>query len=255
MIRLGQCTANPNHWYSGHAPECPWCKVLDDQGVDHFPGPGGFQGNISNCVYREPVLTDVMAQPATGQVHIKHFPDWKIAAILIIAVAAVIGVVILSLPALHTQTVVSSPMVQTVAPPRTEFTVVPTQLGNDAKVTLPYHESIALAYGLKTRSFTSTQAPITIVFDTIPEKITDVKVIFRSESDMQGTEKEITRNDENAYVVITVRDGETGRIIAEDGFGKQYSSETHKEIKILKSGSYQLEISGARASVSLSITS
>ena len=35
---------------------------------------------------------------------------------------------------------------------------------------------------------------------------------------------------------------------------RPYFSELHKEMKILKSGSYQLEISGVHASVDLSIT-
>jgi hypothetical protein len=206
-------------------------------------------------VYRGPVPADAIDQPAAVEDHIKHFPDWKIAAILIIAVAIVIGFLIVSTLPVHTQTGDSPAPLPAANSPAARITVVPTPLGTNARVTLPHHESIELAYDSKFRSFSSPDAPITIAFDTIPEKITDKKTIFRSESDMQGTEIEITRNNENAYIVMTVWEDGTGRIIAEDGFGKQYSSEPHKEIKILKSGSYQLEISGARASVKLSITS
>jgi hypothetical protein len=39
MIRLEQCRTNPNHWYSGHAGECPWCRIASDTGRDSFPGP------------------------------------------------------------------------------------------------------------------------------------------------------------------------------------------------------------------------
>ena len=39
MIRLTKCNKNPNHWYSGHTTECPWCRVANDTGRDAFPHP------------------------------------------------------------------------------------------------------------------------------------------------------------------------------------------------------------------------
>jgi serine/threonine protein kinase len=36
-----QCKNNPNHWYSGHLQECPWCKMIKDGRLkkDLFPPP------------------------------------------------------------------------------------------------------------------------------------------------------------------------------------------------------------------------
>jgi hypothetical protein len=39
MIRLTKCSKNPNHWYSGHTTECPWCRITYDTGRDSFPPP------------------------------------------------------------------------------------------------------------------------------------------------------------------------------------------------------------------------
>jgi len=39
MIRLTQCSKNPNHWYLGHTTECPWCRVGYNTGRDSFPHP------------------------------------------------------------------------------------------------------------------------------------------------------------------------------------------------------------------------
>jgi len=38
MIRLKQCIRNRNHWYSDHAGECPWCRILRENRTDFFPG-------------------------------------------------------------------------------------------------------------------------------------------------------------------------------------------------------------------------
>jgi hypothetical protein len=39
MIRLKQCSINPHHWYSGHIPDCPWCRAVQENKSDPFPGP------------------------------------------------------------------------------------------------------------------------------------------------------------------------------------------------------------------------
>lgn len=35
--RLKRCDSNPNHWYSGHLKECPWCGFARNGGIELFP--------------------------------------------------------------------------------------------------------------------------------------------------------------------------------------------------------------------------
>jgi hypothetical protein len=42
MISLRRCKNNPNHWYSGHISECPWCHRARETGHDLFPPPDNY---------------------------------------------------------------------------------------------------------------------------------------------------------------------------------------------------------------------
>ena len=140
----------------------------------------------------------------------------------------------------------------------TEETTIPTPppiLEKNATVSLPFRETIPLISGTSIiRSFQSDKAPVRISFSTEPKMITDKKVIFSGPSDNTGTEKEVTRADENAYSKIIVRDLTDGRAVAERGYGKEYSSETLQVITLMKEGHYELEISGSRAGVTVTIS-
>jgi len=139
-----------------------------------------------------------------------------------------------------------------------EETTIPTPpptLERVAAVSIPFRETISLISGTSIiRSFQADKAPVRISFSTEPKMITDKKVIFSGPSDNTGTEKEVTRADENAYSKIVVRDLTDGRVVAERGYGKEYSSETLQVITLMKEGHYELEISGSRAGVTVAIS-
>jgi hypothetical protein len=56
MIRLEQCRTNPNHWYSGHTGECPWCRIAGDTGKDAFPYPGTQSGSQALPLHSQPSI-------------------------------------------------------------------------------------------------------------------------------------------------------------------------------------------------------
>jgi hypothetical protein len=58
-----------------------------------------------------------------------------------------------------------------------------------------------------------------------------------------------TNNPHFSFVGITVRDPQTGEVIAEDGFGRKYSSEPYKRMIILGSGQFHVTIHGMRTAV------
>jgi len=60
-----------------------------------------------------------------------------------------------------------------------------------------------------------------------------------------------TTNPYDAQVLITVRDNATGRVIAEDGYNGEYSSEEVKRITIREAGEYHVNLYGYAATVHL----
>jgi hypothetical protein len=258
MMRLGQCLVNPNHWYSLHSAICPWCRILNEQGRDHFPSlnnPINLRA-VHETAKRE--FPPPVSQPALPQKPFGTFTDIRLIALLVIGILVI--AVILTLPSGHSKPVVPDPVTPqptNIIPtrePQLFITPVPTTLGKNAEVTIPYQETIPLNYNTVTRSFQSNKAPIHISLNTEPQMITDKKVIFNGPSDNIGTEKKITRPDENAYSHITVRDLASGGIVTEDGYAKLFSSETPKLINIMKEGHYGIDITGSKATVILSVS-
>jgi hypothetical protein len=255
MIKLRQCAVNPNHWYSLHSNNCPWCRILAEQGSDYFPS----QDNPVNLpAFNEtarPDLPNPVSQPALPQ---KQLGTYSIRFIAILVIGIIVIACIFALPSAQSKPVVSDPVTPhptTIIPAqesRPVMTTVPTP-GENGEVSLPYRETIPLNYGTATRSFQSDTAPIQISVNTEPKMITDKKVFFTGTDD-PGTEIEVTRVDENAYWKITVRNLADGNVVTEDGYGKMYSSEPLKVIKILKDGRYAIDITGSKTIVSLAIT-
>lgn len=123
-------------------------------------------------------------------------------------------------------------------------------LGENATVTLPYHETLKLGYNTVNRNFTSLQSPITLTYDVTPNSITEQKVIPSPSGDYSKT---VTYDDPNAYLFITVRDAQNGNVIRKAGYGKTYPSSQSQKMTITQTGNLNMEITGARLSVNLSV--
>ncbi|MDK2988741.1 MAG: hypothetical protein PWR16_270 [Methanoculleus sp.] len=128
-------------------------------------------------------------------------------------------------------------------PPET----APTQ---DPYVTL-YNRTteFSLAHSMDAYSFNLTAPPLIIEFDVEPKMITREK---RTTSDY-GSKKEIvvtqTYPSEDSWFTVTVRDRESGEIVAEDGFGKLLGTDTHKRVFVGRMGDFLIELSGNEVTV------
>jgi len=96
MIRLVQCAENPNHWYSSHNAQCPWCEIARQRGVDYFPAP---------AIPRAQVITpqeDAPDEPAViiqkPQKSTRSSPVILIAGVALIAILALIMVSLMGNP-------------------------------------------------------------------------------------------------------------------------------------------------------------
>jgi len=142
----------------------------------------------------------------------------------------------------------------TVSPTGTAQSGTDTQttqtLGENATVTLPYHETLKLGYNTVNRNFASLKSPITLTYDVTPNSITEQKEIPSPSGDYSKT---VTYDDPNAYLFITVRDAQNGNVIRQAGYGKTYSSSHSQKMTITQTGNLNMEITGAKLSVSISV--
>jgi len=125
----------------------------------------------------------------------------------------------------------------------------PAPLGSSATVALPFHETMQLSYNKIYRNFTSPKTT-TITYDVIPNQITEEKEI----SSKSGySTKMVTYTDPNSYLVITVRDAKSGKIIDTNGFGRTFSTSTHQNMIIRQPGDLNMEITGSKVTVSIGV--
>src|SRR5659263_192592 len=90
---MKKCNINGNHFYSNHLTHCPWCKIKNDTGKDHFPDSTGLQMAMPAPV---PKMPTPVTQSAPSKIYIpKPTPaptprggKWFFGVIIIIAVLA-----------------------------------------------------------------------------------------------------------------------------------------------------------------------
>ncbi|KAF5084968.1 hypothetical protein [Methanoculleus horonobensis] len=125
-----------------------------------------------------------------------------------------------------------------------------TQPTQDPYVTL-FNKTIEFspAHPRDAYSFNLTAPPLIIEFDVEPKMITREK---RTTSDY-GSKKDIVVKQEypseDSWFLVTVRERESGKIVAEDGFGKGFGTATDKRMYLGKYGDYLIELSGNEAKV------
>jgi hypothetical protein len=92
-----------------------------------------------------------------------------------------------------------------------------------------------------------TRAPLVISFDVNP--------MYDCLDDPDSCKGDLKNPKVQPYFFITVRDNQTLEIVAEDGYGRIYSSQKDdREIKIFSTGQYHLTFTGNYLDITLSIT-
>lgn len=93
-------------------------------------------------------------------------------------------------------------------------------------------------------AFDLTAPPLLIDFTVEPKMIT--REVQAKSDYMDRKYKTYKQNfpSEDAWFKVTVWDRSSGTVVVENGFGKLYSADTHKQIYVGRSGDYQIELSG-----------
>jgi hypothetical protein len=96
--------------------------------------------------------------------------------------------------------------------------------------------------------------PIIVNYDFIPINTTDIKFLEykKTKTKFEGNVTTI-RPYENAWFSITVRDKDSGEIIAEDGIGKNYGFQSPKTLVIQHGGLIGIECAGKFGNVTLEV--
>ena len=126
---------------------------------------------------------------------------------------------------------------------------VPT---TDPYVTI-YQKKTKFEQTIEAYSFNLTRPPLIIEFDVEPKMITREKHTTSSYGDKDEIVVTQRYPSEDAWFRVIVRDSATGKILAEDGFGKGFSADTHKRIFIGKYGDYLFEFSGNEVTVDIQV--
>lgn len=126
---------------------------------------------------------------------------------------------------------------------------VPT---SDPYVTI-YQKKSKFEQTIEAYSFNLTRPPLIIEFDVEPKMITREKHTTSSYGDKDEIVVTQRYPSEDAWFRVIVRDSATGKILAEDGFGKGFSADTHKRIFVGRYGDYLLEFSGNEVTVDIQV--
>jgi len=87
--------------------------------------------------------------------------------------------------------------------------------------------------------------PLILDFTITPLNITDQKYIeYKLISTMRYENVSINRPFENAWFLVTVIDKNTGKIVTEQGYGRQYGLEPTQHLQVFRSGNYRFDFSG-----------
>jgi hypothetical protein len=111
-----------------------------------------------------------------------------------------------------------------------------------------YRDTRSYGYNTTAFSFDLKNPPMFVNLTFLPVNVTGTKVV----TSRYGSKEEITvRYDyysPYAWFEITVRDKDSGRILLKDGFGnsygKQYSAELNRTMKVLNRANLHIEMSG-----------
>ena len=124
------------------------------------------------------------------------------------------------------------------------FSMLPEVAPTPDMYVIIYNRTTQFTQTTEAFAFDLTAPPLLIDFDVEPKMITREVHAKSDYTDRKYKNYKQTFPSEDAWFKVTVRDRGTGAIVAENGFGKLYSADTHKQIYMGRPGNYQIELAG-----------
>jgi hypothetical protein len=103
-------------------------------------------------------------------------------------------------------------------------------------------------------SFALSNPPLVIEYTVTPMNISDVKDLdYKILTTVYHEQLTINREYEQAWFRVVARDRDTGKIVAEDGYGLTDSLRQERRLVVYKGGNYRFEFTGAHVTVDLTM--
>lgn len=118
-----------------------------------------------------------------------------------------------------------------------------------------YNQTTAFSSGPIAYAYDLTSPPLIISIHIRPNQTTR-EIFFTNRSTGNKNRDEIiklTGDSPGSWMLVTVRDRVTDSVVAEDGFGKIYSSERDIQIAVRTSGEYRIDFNGAEMVAAISM--
>jgi hypothetical protein len=116
-----------------------------------------------------------------------------------------------------------------------------------------YHENLSFSYSAKAFSYNLGMPPLIIEYTVWPEIITDTKAYTSRFGTKEDEIVTTTYPSPSAWFEVIARDKITGKIVLQDGYGTNYTQDSFKRLKILRTGDYQIDFRGNDITVDIAM--
>jgi len=154
-------------------------------------------------------------------------------------------------PANTTASTIITPVKTITSTPAPTPTPVPAKKGN---VNIFYLKNMKLDTSLAPVYLNLVNPPLIIDYNVIPQNQTDIREYdYKIMSTEHHDTLNITRPYENAEFTIKVIDRDTGEVVVDDGYGKEYGMRTPRQLIVRDDGNYTIRADGRYVNVTLSM--
>jgi hypothetical protein len=109
-----------------------------------------------------------------------------------------------------------------------------------------FHNTTMFLHGPVAYAYDLAQPPMIITLQITPNQ-TERDIFITNKSQSKKGDDEIikvTGDSPDSWMLVTVRDLNTGSVVLQEGFGKTYSSDRNRRLVIRTSGAYQIDFNG-----------
>lgn len=116
-----------------------------------------------------------------------------------------------------------------------------------------YNETLTLKYNTVAMVYDLNPPPMVISYTVTPEYTTRTTFVTSQYGSKEEKTITVTHLSQTSWCKITVRDDSTGEILAQDGFGKLYSSDTQRQLTVRNARLCHVEITGNDVTLDVAI--
>ena len=114
-----------------------------------------------------------------------------------------------------------------------------------------YHDNVTFGYSAIAFTYNLGMPPLMIEYTVQPRMITDTKAYTSRFGKKEDEVVTTTYPSPGAWFEVIARDKTNGEIILRNGYGKDYTENLNQNVKLLKTGNYQIDFRGNDVTVDI----